>query len=112
MINTANRNILTPSVIGWIAQWHHERNLVYGANNFTQFTKLIEEAGELASNLSRGRCCKDDIGDMFVVLINICEREGYTLEECILVAWEEIKDRKGRMIDGTFVKEADLKDEQ
>ena len=33
---------------------------------------------------------------------------GYNFEECFELAYNEIKDRKGRWIDGTFVKEEDL----
>ena len=44
---------------------------------------------------------------MMVVLINIAERNGLSLTECLDVAYNDIKDRKGRMIDGVFVKEAD-----
>ena len=40
-----------------------------------------------------------------VILINIAEREGTTLEECLEVAYNDIKDRKGRMVDGIFVKD-------
>lgn len=50
----------------------------------------------------------DDIGDINVVLINIAERNGLTFEDCLNTAWNDIKDRKGKMIDGVFVKEADL----
>ena len=46
-----------------------------------------------------------DIGDMLVVLINIMERNKITMEECLAVAYMDIKDRKGKMIDGIFVKE-------
>ena len=42
---------------------------------------------------------------MLVVLINLAAREGYSIESCLAVAWDDIKDRKGRMIDGIFVKE-------
>jgi NTP pyrophosphatase (non-canonical NTP hydrolase) len=108
VINTEDKNECINFLIDNVANWHHQRNLVDGANNFSQFTKLIEKAGELAGNISRGKDCKDDIGDMVVVLINICERQGYTLQECLETAWNDIKDRKGMMINGTFVKEADL----
>ena len=50
----------------------------------------------------------DDIGDMMVVLINIAERNGLSISECLAQAWDDIKDRKGKMVDGVFVKEADL----
>ena len=45
---------------------------------------------------------------MMVVLINIAERNKLTLTECLQVAYNDIKHRKGKMIDGVFVKEADL----
>jgi len=45
-----------------------------------------------------------------VVLLNIIERNGLTMEECLEVAYNDIKDRKGKMIDGVFVKEADLQE--
>jgi len=73
-----------------------------------QFVKLIEEAGELAADIARDNDARDSIGDMLVVLINIAERNGHTLQECLEVAWDDIKDRRGKMIDGVFVKEGDL----
>ena len=91
-----------------IAGWHDARNLIKGSTDQAQFTKLIEEAGELAGNIARGKDVRDDIGDMIVVLINIARRNGHTLEECMQVAWDDIKDRKGTMVDGIFIKEDDL----
>jgi hypothetical protein len=43
-----------------------------------------------------------------VVLINIMTRNGLTMEECLSVAYNDIKDRKGMMVDGVFIKESDL----
>ena len=84
-----------------IAQWHHDRNLIKGATDKDQFCKLIQEAGELSDNICKGKDVSDDIGDMIVVLINIAERNNLTLKECLEKAWDDIKDRKGKMIDGT-----------
>jgi len=42
-----------------------------------------------------------------VVLINIMERNGLTMQQCLEQAYDDIKDRKGRMVDGVFVKECD-----
>ena len=95
-------------LVNKIAQWHHDRNLIEGATDKDQFAKLIQEAGELSDNICKGKDVKDDIGDMIVVLINIAERNKVTLTECLEVAYNDIKDRKGRMVDGVFVKEADL----
>ena len=40
--------------------------------------------------------------------IAVAKRNGFDFLACIEMAWNEIKDRKGRMVDGVFVKEADL----
>jgi hypothetical protein len=45
---------------------------------------------------------------MIVVLINIAERNNISITECLDQAWHDIKDRKGKMIDGIFVKEGDV----
>ena len=91
-----------------IKQWHHDRNLIDGSDDKSQFAKLIQEAGELSDSICKGKDIKDDIGDMIVVLINIAERNDVSLTECIKTAWEDIKDRKGMMRDGVFVKQDDL----
>ena len=50
----------------------------------------------------------DGIGDAIVVLTILAAQHGVNIEACIAMAYDEIKDRKGKMIDGVFVKEADL----
>jgi len=91
-----------------IVGWHRDRNLIDGSTDKDQYLKLIQEAGELSDNICKGRDISDDIGDMIVVLINIAERNGLSLAICMEKAWQDIKDRKGRMVDGIFVKEGDL----
>ena len=90
-----------------VSQWHHDRNLIEGATSKDQVLKLIQEVGELSDSVCKQQDVKDDIGDCLVILINIAEREKTTLEDCLAVAYEDIKDRKGKMIDGIFVKEGD-----
>ena len=90
-----------------ISQGHHDRNLIEGATSKDQVLKLIQEVGELSDSVCKKQDVKDDIGDCLVILINIAEGEGTNLEECLAVAYEDIKDRKGKMIDGIFVKEGD-----
>ncbi len=94
-------------LIKLVSQWHHDRNLIEGATSKDQVLKLIQEVGELSDSVCKQQDVKDDIGDCLVILINIAEREGTTLEECLAIAYEDIKDRKGKMIDGIFVKEGD-----
>ncbi|GGP13516.1 MazG-like family protein [Oceanobacillus neutriphilus] len=92
-----------------IREWAIERNL-HTADSTKQALKLGEEMGELFEGFAKGNedLLKDAIGDMYVVLTILSQQRGFTIEECIDLAYEEIKDRKGKMIDGVFVKEADL----
>ena len=90
-----------------IGQWHRDRNLIDGSTDKDQYMKLIQEAGELSDSLCKGKDVRDDIGDMMVVLINIMVRNNLTIQECLSVAYDDIKNRKGKMIDGIFVKEGD-----
>ena len=91
-----------------VIQWHHDRNLIDGSTDKDQTLKLLQELGELSDSVCKGKDIKDDIGDMLVVMLNITTRNGISLSECLARAWDDIKDRKGKMIDGIFVKEADL----
>lgn len=92
-------------VIEQIKQWHYDRNLIDGSSDKDQFYKLVEEMLELQKNIMRRDPIIDDIGDIIIVLINIAERNGLTIEQCLEHAYNDIKDRKGRMINGIFVKE-------
>ena len=91
-----------------VVQWHRDRNLIDGSTDKDQVLKLMQELGELSDSVCKGKDIKDDIGDMLVVMLNIATRNGVTLSECLARAWDDIKDRKGKMVDGIFVKEADL----
>ena len=106
--NQIPKNAGTKTLIESITKWHHDRNLIEGSTDKDQFAKLIQEAGELSDSICKGKSVADDIGDMMVVLINIAERNGLSICECLATAWLDIKDRKGQMKDGVFVKEADL----
>ena len=91
-----------------VGQWHEDRNLIDGSTDQAQMLKLMEEFGELSSDIARGKDIKDSIGDIMVVLRNIAGRHKLGLAECYAVAYNDIKDRRGRMEDGIFVKEADM----
>lgn len=153
-----------------IEQWATDRNIIKGSKPIDQAMKLFSEFGELADNVGKGRDCRDDIGDIFVVLTIIaaqldCSTEenfnvslwhekedlsikdyvlllsdkltefcfdardgnvdnnvfdaavsilktialklNTTLEECAQIAYNDIKDRKGIMSNGVFIKESD-----
>jgi len=88
-----------------IENWHEDRNLIDGASDKDQVCKLIQEVGELSDNVCKQRDVADDIGDCIVVLINIAKRNKLSIKDCLAVAYNDIKDRKGKMVDGVFIKE-------
>ena len=149
-------------LIAKIEQWAEDRNIIKGSKPIDQAMKLFSEFGELADNVGKGRDCRDDIGDVFVVLtimakqygMSMCDMEprqakkkktikqhvslllvdfheivwlpsaidfddavgtlkdiaelsGTTLEECVQIAYDDIKDRAGAMYNGVFIKESD-----
>lgn len=96
-----NNNIIA------ITQWFYDRNMIQGSDNIHQYHKLIQECGELSDNLIKNKDRRDDYGDIMTVLIGMMERDGYTVQECLEKAYEDIKDRKGTMINNVFVKESD-----
>lgn len=95
------------SLVKRVQQWHRDRNLIDGSTDKDQTLKLLQELGELSDSVCKEKDIKDDIGDMLVVMINIATRNNVSLLDCLARAWEDIKDRKGRMVDGIFVKEGD-----
>lgn len=158
-------------LIAKIEQWAEDRNIIKGSKPVDQAMKLFSEFGELADNVGKGRDCRDDIGDVFVVLAIMCKQlntpiritgaeylaatlqSGNTkpksivaslsvflgsfvssaedgesdsvgiilaslinlshyysvcsLDECVQIAYNDIKDRTGIMHNGVFIKSTD-----
>ena len=92
-----------------IREWAATRGLYDKGNSHTQYVKLQEEAGELAKALLKNDKPEiiDAIGYIVVVLTNLAHLEGYDIEYCIDEAYKVIAARTGKMINGTFVKDAD-----
>jgi NTP pyrophosphatase (non-canonical NTP hydrolase) len=93
-----------------IEQWAKDRGLD-SADPSKQALKLGEEFGELCQGMVKGNNDQivDSIGDMYVVLTILSMQLGLNIEDCINAAYEEIKDRNGQLVNGTFLKERDLK---
>jgi NTP pyrophosphatase (non-canonical NTP hydrolase) len=91
-------------------QWANDRNLIEGTTPDKQFIKLVEEVGEIAACLAKDKPqeLKLEIGDALVCLNNLCVQKGFTLNDAFNAAWLKIKDRKGILKDGFFIKENDL----
>ena len=118
---SAAKELLTPSLTGLskkkkkknkpnmydlIRAWATEKGIYKTGDSRTQYVKLMEEAGELAQALLKNDETEviDAIGDMVVVLTNLAKLRGYNIEDCVASAYSVIKDRQGKMINGTFVK--------
>ena len=90
-----------------IRDWATERGLYDKGDPKTQMVKLVEEVGETAKAILKSDEPEiiDGLGDILVVLINLSHLNGYKLEDCLASAYNEIKNRKGSMKGGTFVKQ-------
>jgi NTP pyrophosphatase (non-canonical NTP hydrolase) len=97
----------TVSIYDLIRDWAEEKGIYSKGDSKTQYIKLMEEAGELAKALLKNDKLEviDAIGDIIVVLTNLAHLEGLKVEDCVALAYDVIKNRKGKMINGTFVKE-------
>ena len=102
-IFTYNHHI--PRLLSNIVNWAYDRNIIEGGNSKDQCLKLVQEVGELSDSLCKGTTPIDDIGDCMVVLTLIAEQHGLTVQDCLEHAYNDIKDRKGTMVDGVFIKE-------
>lgn len=96
-------------LIKLVEQWSRDKGLDKSESS-KQFLKISEEVGEVASALARQdkNELRDGIGDVMVTLIILAQQNDMDMYECLNQAYSEIADRKGKMIDGVFVKESDL----
>jgi len=92
-----------------VIQWSEARKIIPNSTPIAQWKKAAEELDELRDALVKNDLAMaiDGVGDTVVCLINICALLDINLVECLKVAYEEIKDRKGTMnAEGIFVKES------
>ena len=98
---------LQTSYFPLIREWANERDLYEHGDPKTQALKLVEEVGETCRAILKenDHDAIDGIGDCVVVLTNLAELLGVSIEDCIEQAYNEIKDRTGKMSNGTFKKD-------
>ena len=90
-----------------IRDWAEERGLYENGDTKTQALKLVEEVGETCRAILKENHEEvvDGIGDCVVVLTNLAELQGVSIEEYIEAAYSEIKNRTGKMENGTYKKD-------
>lgn len=102
------------NLINKINHWADSRGLKQ-ADSKIQWMRITEEVGEIRDVLLKPTkftepqaALKDAIGDTLVTIIVLAHQLDLDVTECLGIAYEEIKNRKGKMINGTFVKKSDL----
>ena len=96
-------------LIWLIEKWSIDKGLDKASPD-KQMLKTIEEVGEVAGALAKSDLdnAKEEIGDVVVTLIILSQQLDMDLYECLETAYIKIKDRKGEMKNGVFVKSEDL----
>jgi NTP pyrophosphatase (non-canonical NTP hydrolase) len=91
----------------WVANWAERKGLLDRQHAERQMLKVVEELGELASAMAKGKNDElvDAIGDTFVTLIILSRQLGYLPEFALETAWNEIKGRTGKTVNGVFIKD-------
>ena len=94
----------------FIIQWAEDRKIISPKNVSKQFMKVTEELGELAEGINKDNQgqIKDSLGDILVTLIILSKDLDVDLLDCLKGAYDVIKDRTGKTVNGVFVKESDL----
>lgn len=117
---------------GKVLEWADNKDLLHEENAEKQFMKFVEEVFEFKTELDvwklykkfkhdenieqdfsieeieRWKNLKLEMGDIFVTLIILCEDLGIHPVVCLEMAYKKISKRRGRTINGTFVKSEDL----
>lgn len=95
-----------------IIQWAEDRNMIKPdrLTGLAQLAKVTEELGELSAGINKNDedKTKDSLGDIMVTLIILAQDLNLDLLDCLRGAYNVIKDRKGKVIDGSYIKESDL----
>lgn len=104
-----------------VLEWAEDKDLLHSENADKQFMKFIEEVFEFKSEMDlysyhHTECLtrinkehmEDEMGDIIVTLIVLCKQLGIDCVECLEMAYNKISKRKGKTIDGIFIKEEDL----
>ena len=108
-----HRSQYKESTVDKVIQWAKDKGIANYENRFRQYDKLLEEVKELGDEMGEElindadiESIKLEIGDCMVVLTILCQQYGLNSRDCLKAAYEKIKDRKGKTINGTFVKDA------
>ena len=120
MIEEMNKEMNFEELKTKVEEWAKDKDLLHEENAEKQFMKFIEEVFEFKSEMDvyfdgaetlkslNKEYMEDEMGDIFVTLIVLCNQLGIDCVECLEMAYEKISKRKGKTVNGLFIKEEDL----
>jgi len=90
-----------------VIEWGESKNITKPENASKQLLKCVEEVGEVSGAYLKGEKdnLKLEIGDVLVTLILFSKQNNLNIESCLDAAYNKIKNRKGKTVNGTFIKE-------
>lgn len=117
-----------------VIKWANKKDLIENGNSYAQYAKFLEEGTEILvamnkfENLLKTAAdldvtnkeqleayrikdkaihneLVDGLGDTLVTLIILAAQYGLELEDCLEYAYNQIKDRTGKTVGGTFIKD-------
>lgn len=101
-----------------VEEWADDKDLLHEENADKQFMKFIEEVFEFKSEMDFVDLklnykeptldLKLELGDVMVTLIVLSKQLNVDIVECLEMAYDKISKRKGKTVNGLFVKEEDL----
>lgn len=102
IINLPKADALIPQ----ITEWAVNKRIIKDGTVNKQSMKVMEELGELMASIIKGddEGIIDGLGDTMVTLIILSQMLGYDIRHCLQAAYDEIKDRNGRIVNGSFIK--------
>lgn len=95
-----------------VEAWAEEKGIFNSNNPLPQFLKVVEEVGELSEALTKNYNYVEEIGDVLVTIICLSRQLDTDVETCLKSAYDKISKRKGKMMNGVFVKQEDLLNSQ
>ena len=105
-----------------VLDWAEEKDLLKSENVDEQFMKFVEDTFEFKTELdinyvydidsSISYEMKIELGDILVTLVIMSKQLNIDLVKCLEMAYDKIKHRNGKTINGIFVKSEDLKNER
>ena len=93
-----------------VIQWAYNKDLLSESNASKQLLKTISELGELADAFIKAddNEIEKEFGDVLVCLIVFANQLGIDPMDCLDRAYKKISKRKGKTVNGVFIKEKEL----